>query len=33
MQAAEKARQFCDKTNLDNEKNILDFFREQDLSL
>jgi tripartite ATP-independent transporter DctP family solute receptor len=31
MQAAEKARQFCDKTNLDNEKNILDFFREQGL--
>ncbi|HOV38498.1 MAG TPA: sialic acid TRAP transporter substrate-binding protein SiaP [Spirochaetales bacterium] len=33
MQAAEKARQFCDKTNLDNEKNILDFFREQGLTV
>jgi len=33
MQAAEKARQFCDKTNLDNEKNILDFFRQQGLTV
>ena len=31
MQALEKARQFCDKTNLDNEKEILDFFRQQGL--
>ncbi|HCX95816.1 MAG TPA: C4-dicarboxylate ABC transporter substrate-binding protein [Spirochaetaceae bacterium] len=33
MQAAEKARQFCDKTNLDNEKSILDFFRQQGITV
>jgi tripartite ATP-independent transporter DctP family solute receptor len=33
MAAAEKARAFCDKTNLDNEKNILDFFRSQGLTV
>jgi len=33
MQAVEKARQFCDKTNLDNEKNILDFFRQQGITV
>lgn len=33
MQAAEKARQFCDKTNLDNESSILDFFRQQGLTV
>ena len=31
LQALEKARQSCDKTNLDNEKEILDFFRQQGL--
>ena len=31
MQAMEKARAFCDKTNLDNEASILDFFRSQGL--
>jgi tripartite ATP-independent transporter DctP family solute receptor len=31
LQAIEKARQVCDKTNLDNEKEILDFFRQQGL--
>jgi tripartite ATP-independent transporter DctP family solute receptor len=30
-QALEKARAHCDKTNLDNEANILNFFREQGL--
>jgi TRAP-type C4-dicarboxylate transport system substrate-binding protein len=29
--ALEKARAHCDKTNLDNEADILDFFREQGL--
>jgi len=33
MQAAEKGRQFCDKTNLDNESSILDFFRQQGLTV
>lgn len=33
MQAAEKGKEFCDKTNLDNEKNILDFFRQQGLTV
>ncbi len=31
LHALEKARQSCDKTNLDNEKEILDFFRQQGL--
>ncbi len=31
--AVEKARAFCDKTNLDNEKNILDFFRGEGLTV
>jgi tripartite ATP-independent transporter DctP family solute receptor len=31
LAAVNKAREFCDKTNLDNEKNILDFFRSQGL--
>ncbi len=33
IQAAEKARQFCDKTNLDNEKSIIDFFLQQGLTV
>jgi tripartite ATP-independent transporter DctP family solute receptor len=33
MQAMEKAREFCDKTNLDNEKNILAFLQSQGLSI
>ncbi len=32
-QAVEKGRQFCDKTNLDKEKSILDFFRSQGLTV
>ncbi len=31
MAAAGKAREFCDRTNLENEKNILDFFRAEGL--
>jgi len=33
LAAANKAREFCDKTNLDNEANILDFFRQQGLTV
>jgi len=33
MQAAVKAGQSCDKTNLENEKQILDFFRQQGLTI
>jgi tripartite ATP-independent transporter DctP family solute receptor len=33
LAAANKAREFCDKTNLDNEKNILDFFRAEGLTV
>jgi tripartite ATP-independent transporter DctP family solute receptor len=31
--ALEKAREFCDKTNLENEKTILSFFKEQGLTV
>jgi TRAP-type transport system periplasmic protein len=31
VQAADKARQFCDKMNLDNEKNLLAFFKKEGL--
>lgn len=31
--ALEKARDFCDKTNLENEKSILGFFKEQGLTV
>jgi len=33
MKAMETARAFCDKTNLDNEKSILSFFKEQGLTV
>jgi tripartite ATP-independent transporter DctP family solute receptor len=33
MQALAKGREFCDKTNLDKEKTILDFFRQQGLTV
>ncbi len=32
-QAIEKGRAFCDQTNLDKEKSILDFFRQQGLTV
>jgi tripartite ATP-independent transporter DctP family solute receptor len=31
MKALEKGREFCDTTNLNNEKTILDFFKQQGL--
>jgi len=33
MQAMERARQFCDKTNLDAEKTLLDFFRANGITV
>ncbi len=33
MKAMETARAFCDKTNLDNEKSILSFFKDQGLTV
>lgn len=33
MQAVEKARQFCDKTVLDNEANLLQFFRDNGITV
>ncbi|HUX42399.1 MAG TPA: sialic acid TRAP transporter substrate-binding protein SiaP [Rectinemataceae bacterium] len=33
MQAMETARQFCDKTNLDAEKTLLDFFRANGITV
>jgi tripartite ATP-independent transporter DctP family solute receptor len=33
MKAMETARQFCDKSNLDNEKTILAFFRENGITV
>jgi TRAP-type transport system periplasmic protein len=33
MKALEKAKEFCDKTNLDNEKTLLEFFRSQGLTV
>jgi TRAP-type transport system periplasmic protein len=33
MAASDKAREFCDKTNLDVEKDILSFFRQQGLTV
>lgn len=33
MQAMNTARVFCDKTNLENEKNILSFFKDQGLTI
>jgi TRAP-type transport system periplasmic protein len=33
IQAVEKGREFCDKMNLDTEKAILDFFRQQGITV
>lgn len=33
MAAMEKARQFCDKSNLENEKTLLDFFRSNGMTI
>jgi TRAP-type transport system periplasmic protein len=33
VQAAEKARQFCDKKNIENEKSLLDFFKSQGIKI
>jgi tripartite ATP-independent transporter DctP family solute receptor len=33
MQAVEKARQFCDKTNLDAEAELIEFFKQQGMTI